>query len=139
MADRLTQEQRRKCMRAIGSKNTRPEITLRKYLHSLGYRYVLNSKLPGKPDLAFPSRKTVIFVDGCFWHGCPIHHVKPMSNSDWWQQKIGRNKARDREVDRQLCSLGWLVIRVWEHDIKNGSFRCSPELFQALGKSGRLV
>jgi DNA mismatch endonuclease (patch repair protein) len=70
------------------------------------------------PDFVFSSRRTVLFVDGCFWHGCPMHGTSPASNSRFWAEKFSRNRLRDRFVDRALCQLGWTVLRVWEHELK---------------------
>ncbi|MCH5238482.1 MAG: DNA mismatch endonuclease Vsr, partial [Muribaculaceae bacterium] len=100
MADTMTPEQRHKCMAAIKGKDTKPEMIVRKYLHSLGYRYGLhNKKLPGSPDLVLRKYKTVIFIHGCFWHGhegCKYYRL-PKSNVEFWQDKITRNRQRDRE------------------------------------------
>lgn len=76
------------------------------------------SKLPGKPDFVFPKHKIAVFVDGCFWHGCPKHATQPKTNATFWQEKIARNKARDRKVNRLLRAKGWTVLRVWEHDLR---------------------
>ncbi len=105
-------------MSNIRGKNTRPEILLRKELWRRGYRYSLKSKLPGKPDIAMPCRKTVIFVDGCFWHMCPDHFQMPANRKEFWKPKLIGNKERDEIVNRKLKKLGWKVIRIWEHEIK---------------------
>lgn len=76
------------------------------------------SKLPGKPDFVFPKLKTAVFVDGCFWHGCPKHATWPKTRASFWLAKISGNKARDRRVNRELRKLGWIVIRIWEHDLR---------------------
>ena len=76
------------------------------------------SKLPGKPDFVFPKLETAVFVDGCFWHGCPRHGTKPKTNASFWRKKIQRNKARDRKVNRLLRAKGWKVARVWEHELR---------------------
>jgi len=75
------------------------------------------SDLPGKPDFVFPSSKLVVFVDGCFWHGCPNCYRRPRSNREYWDGKAKRNRARDREVNRALSSMGWRVMRFWEHEV----------------------
>jgi DNA mismatch endonuclease (patch repair protein) len=106
-------------MSAIKGTDTKPELILRKSLWSLGFRYRVGHKLPGKPDLVFVSRKSVIFVDGCFWHRCPDHFRMPKSNREFWEKKIARNVNRDKNVTAQLEALGWRVLRVWEHDIKD--------------------
>ncbi|MGZ5031033.1 MAG: very short patch repair endonuclease [Methylobacter sp.] len=118
MADTLTPEQRRRCMSNVRNKNTGLEMKLRRALWKTGLRYRVNSKLPGKPDIVFPKRKLAVFVDGCFWHGCPIHGTKPETNAEFWQTKIKVNMVRDLRVTSQLTDLGWTVIRVWEHEIK---------------------
>ena len=120
--DVFTPEKRSAVMRSVKSKDTAPEIRLRKAIFALGYRYRLNATgLPGKPDLVFPKYRTVIFVHGCFWHG---HHCKrgrriPKSNSEYWKDKIGKNRARDKKNEKALRSLGWRVITVWECEIAN--------------------
>jgi DNA mismatch endonuclease (patch repair protein) len=113
-----TTPERSKTMSAIRAKDTKPEISLRKALWSMGVRnYRKYPKLPGKPDLIFPKHKIVVFVDGCFWHGCPKHFRTPKSNKNYWDQKIVRNTERDREVSAKLKEMGYKVIRVWEHDV----------------------
>lgn len=114
-------EKRSSIMRAVKSKNTKPELALRKALHALGYRYRLNVKaLPGKPDLVFPRYKTVIFMHGCFWHGhqCKRGNRTPKTNRAYWSDKIARNKARDKKNAAALTALGWRVITVWECELK---------------------
>lgn len=106
-------------MGKIRSKNTSPELVVRKLVFSLGYRYRLHRKdLPGKPDLVFPGRKKVIFVHGCFWHqhqnpGCKIART-PKSNKDYWLPKLKRNAERDVRHQRELIELGWDVLVLWE-------------------------
>ncbi|MEU6072271.1 DNA mismatch endonuclease Vsr [Micromonospora sp. NPDC047074] len=101
------------------TRDTRPEILLRRLLHRRGLRYRVDSPLPGqrrRADLLFSKAKVAVFVDGCFWHRCPEHGTFPKNNGPWWHQKLERNVARDREVDSVLVSQGWLVIRIWEHE-----------------------
>lgn len=121
MADVMTPEQRSRCMAAIRGKDTKPEMIVRKYLFSRGLRFrVQVRKLPGTPDIVLPKYKTVIFVNGCFWHGhegCKYFRL-PKSNVDFWKEKIERNVARDTRSETELKALGWLVIRVWECEIK---------------------
>ena len=121
MADTMTPEERSRCMAAIKGKDTKPEMIVRKYLFSRGLRYrVQGKKLPGRPDIVFPKYKTVVFVDGCFWHGhesCRYFRL-PKSNVDFWREKIERNVARDARNEADLKALGWRVIRVWECDIR---------------------
>jgi len=109
-------------MRAVKSRDTTPELAVRKSLFALGYRYRLNrADLPGKPDIVFPGRKTVVFVHGCFWHGhnCARGSREPKSNSDYWRAKIGRNRLRDSLVAGQLAAMGWRVVTVWECETRN--------------------
>lgn len=121
MADRLTSEQRHKCMSHVRSKNTKPELMLRNVLWHRGFRYRLNDKhLPGKPDIVLSRYRTVIFVHGCFWHGhenCKKSSI-PKTNSGFWAAKIARNIERDQEVWRALEAKGWNVIIVWECELE---------------------
>lgn len=118
MADTLTSEQRRRCMSSVRSKNTAIEMQLRRALWKAGLRYRVNFRLPGKPDIVFPKRKIAVFIDGCFWHGCPIHGSVPKTNANFWEAKIKGNIERDQRITAQLTTDGWLVIRIWEHEIK---------------------
>ena len=116
MADRMTIEQRRKCMSCIKGKDTKPEMIVRRYLHTHGYRYRINVKrLPGTPDIVLRKYRTVIFINGCFWHGhegCK-YFVMPKTNTEFWQKKIDRNRQRDIEKRIQLRRLGWHTIIIW--------------------------
>lgn len=120
--DKLTPERRSQNMRRIKSKDTRPELQVRRLTHKLGYRYRLHRKsLPGKPDLVFPKRRKVIFVHGCFWHqhgatDCPITR-KPLSNQAYWLPKLERTIQRDIHSIGQLKELGWEILVVWECSI----------------------
>ena len=114
-------KQRSKTMRAVKSKNTTPEITVRKTLYRLGYRYRLHaSDLPGKPDIVFKGRKKAIFVHGCFWHGhsCKRGNRAPKNNSDYWRQKISKNKTRFQQQQLRLHQLGWSILIIWECELK---------------------
>lgn len=126
MADTMTPEQRSRCMAAIKGKDTKPELIVRKYLFSRGLRFRIQvSKLPGKPDIVLPKYKTVIFVNGCFWHGhegCKYFRL-PKSNVEFWKEKIERNVARDVRNEAELKAQGWRVLRVWECDIRAVSGR----------------
>jgi DNA mismatch endonuclease, patch repair protein len=119
-------------MSRIRGKNTKPEIILRKALCCCGLRYRVKNKLPGRPDIILPGRKTVVFVDGCFWHMCPRHFSMPENNRDFWKAKLKRNVARDREVNLALKKLGWKVVRFWEHDIADHLDRCVARMRKAL-------
>lgn len=119
--DTITPEQRHKCMAAIHSKDTKPEILVRKYLFSQGFRYRLNlPKLPGHPDIVLRKYKAVIFVNGCFWHGhegCRYHTI-PQTNTDFWTAKIQRNQERDKAERQALTDLGWRCITIWECQLR---------------------
>lgn len=105
-------------MSRIRSKDTKPEILLRKALWAKGFRYRLHSDLPGRPDLVFPRFRLAVFMDGCFWHGCPQHYAAPKTRADFWKNKLRRNVLRDMEVEDQLADMGWKSLRFWEHDLK---------------------
>ncbi len=117
MADHLSKAQRSRQMALVGSRNTTPELIVRKLVHSLGYRYRLHvAKLPGCPDLVFPRHRKVIFVHGCFWHQhrCKRGSRLPKSHTDYWQAKLDRNQRRDKQVRRAIAKLGWEVLVIWE-------------------------
>lgn len=119
--DNHTKEVRSYNMSRIRSENSKPEELVRKYLFSKGLRYRKNVKtLPGKPDIVFSKYKIVVFVNGCFWHGhqnCR-YFVMPKSNTEYWDKKIDNNIKRDKLVYEQLCDLGWMVLVVWECELK---------------------
>lgn len=100
--------------------DTKPELALRRLLHSRGYRYRVNWPVPGRArrtiDVAFPGRRVAIFIDGCFWHSCPLHATRPRANGTWWANKLDSNVARDRDTDSALEDAGWRVLRIWEHE-----------------------
>jgi len=102
------------------TRDTTPEMLLRRRLHSLGLRYrVHRQPLPGvrrTADIVFTKARVAVFVDGCFWHGCPEHATSPKTNADWWAAKLSRNVQRDAETDDLLANAGWTVVRVWEHE-----------------------
>mgnify|MGYP005723892983 CR=1 FL=1 len=97
---------------------------MRKALWGLGFRYRIKNRLPGKPDIVFPALKVVVFVDGCFWHKCPQHYTLPKTRVDFWERKISGNVERDLKNNTLLESQGWLVIRVWEHEIQKTFSEC---------------
>lgn len=113
----LTAEQRSKIMASIHSKNTKPEMMVRRYFFACGFRYRVNCRrLPGTPDIVLRKYRTCIFVNGCFWHGhenCDKYRL-PKTNVEFWSQKITRNKQRDVEVQHQLARMGWHVMTIWE-------------------------
>ena len=105
-------------MARIRSVDTQPELILRRALHQAGLRYRLQVRTPGgKADLVIPSRKFALFIDGCFWHGCPEHYVHPRSNPEFWDKKLRENVDRDRRQTLALSEEGWTVLRVWEHQV----------------------
>ncbi|WP_454860632.1 very short patch repair endonuclease [Promicromonospora soli] len=101
-------------------KDTAPELALRRELHALGLRYRVTYPIPGQKrrtiDIAFTRARVAVFVDGCFWHGCPDHGNQPRSNSDWWREKLAAIRARDADTNQALQTLGWVVLRFWEHE-----------------------
>ena len=130
--DNRSKEARSRNMSNIPSTNTKPEETVRKYLFAQGLRYRKNvSKLPGKPDIVLPKYKTVVFVNGCFWHGhegCK-YFVPPKTNADFWNAKFKYNQERDARNYQKLRDLGWRILIVWECEIRHGD---------ALGRLSRL-
>lgn len=116
MPDIVDQKTRSRMMAGIRGKDTRPEISIRKALHALGFRYRLHPKeVPGRPDLVFPKYRAAVFVNGCFWHGhdCPLYRL-PGTRRDFWEAKIARNRARDAEVKNLLQKAGWRQLTIWE-------------------------
>lgn len=107
-------------MEKQGRKNTAPELAVRRAVHALGLRYrVDRSPVRGvrsRADLVFGPPRIAVYIDGCFWHGCPTHATVPKANRDWWLQKLEANQARDRRTTETLTAHGWLVLRFWEHE-----------------------
>jgi len=116
-----TPEQRSRTMRAVRSRDTKPELTVRRFLHAAGLRYILhNRRLPGSPDLVFPKYRTVVFVHGCFWHqhaNCPAAS-RPRSNTEYWSRKLTGNVERDARNRTSLEASGWRVLVIWECEIR---------------------
>ncbi|MET8455870.1 very short patch repair endonuclease [Streptomyces parvulus] len=104
-----------------GSRDTAPEVAVRRLLHASGMRYRVNVPVPGMPrrtiDIVFPRTKVAVFLDGCFWHGCPQHATHPKANAEWWRTKLDKNMARDAETTAHLQREGWTVLRFWEHEV----------------------
>jgi DNA mismatch endonuclease (patch repair protein) len=108
----------------VRHKDSKIEVEFRKKLWAEGFRYIKNStKYFGKPDIVLPKYKTVIFIDSCFWHGCKRHGSTPATRIKFWIEKIDRNKARDKEVNKHYKKEGWKVIRIWEHDLKKRHYK----------------
>ncbi|MCX4652964.1 very short patch repair endonuclease [Streptomyces microflavus] len=111
----------RRVMLAQRSRNTAPEMALRQALHALGFRYRVDLPLPGmrrrRSDLTFVRWRTVVFVQGCFWHACPQHMHAPVHNAEWWREKFEGNVRRDADTDTRLVLMGWVPLRIWEHEV----------------------
>jgi len=137
MTDVLTREQRSYNMSQIKNKNTKPEIRLRKLLFSQGLKgYRLSAAITGKPDIVFSKYKIVIFIDGCFWHKCPLCFKKPQTNKKFWIDKIENNVKRDRETNKSLVKDGWIVLRFWEHEIKKNINKCVSDIELEINRGG---
>ncbi len=107
-------------MSTLARRDTKPEVELRRELHRRGLRFRVQMKAPGNPrrtiDIAFPRARLAVYVDGCFWHGCPEHLHVPAANREWWLWKLDATARRDRDTDRELLAAQWSVVRVWEHE-----------------------
>lgn len=133
--DKITKEQRAKIMASIKSKNTSPEIIICKLLKKNKFSFRQNDiRLVGTPDFVFWRKKIVIFVDSDFWHGHPSRFVMPKTNVLFWKNKIEKNRKRDKKVNRLLRKNGWIVIRLWEHDIKYKFTNCVNRLGKVFGR-----
>ncbi|KXX66401.1 very short patch repair endonuclease [Marichromatium gracile] len=119
-------------MRAQKRKDTAPELAIRRELHRLGCGYRVDYPIPvsrRRADIAFPRCRIAVFVDGCFWHACPLHGTVPKHNRTWWEDKLRTNVARDRDTDQRLHEAGWTVIRVWEHEDPVAAARAIAEIY----------
>lgn len=123
-------------MSRMPRESTGPEMELRRRLHDRGLRYRVNRRnLPGTPDISFSRAKLAVFVDGCFWHGCPKHGVLPKANREWWQRKLEANRERDARKDAELRELGWKPVHIWEHEDADEAADRIVELWRA--RTGR--
>lgn len=108
-------------MRGNRGRDTKPELAIRRLVHAAGFRYRVDARplaqLNRRADMVFSRAKVAVFVDGCFWHGCPTHHTVARSNASYWADKVTTNRERDAETDRLLVEAGWTVIRAWEHEV----------------------
>src|SRR5438046_2469796 len=106
---------------------TAPELAIRRQLHLMGFRYRVDCRpdeaIRRRADVVFRRERVAVFIDGCFWHSCPIHCVRPSANAEWWRQKLARNARRDRDTSEKLEILGWRVLRFWEHEAANSVVR----------------
>lgn len=135
MADIFTKKKRSEVMSKVRHKDSKIEVTFRKKLWAEGFRYGKNSaKYFGKPDIALPKYKTVIFIDSCFWHGCKKHGSIPATHIKFWTEKIDRNKTRDKEVTKHYKKDGWKVFRIWEHEIFGNFSKISKKIIKFLMK-----
>ena len=120
-------------MARIRGRNTQPEVMLRKVLWHRGLRYRVDWKTSaGRADIAFPGRRIAVFIDGCFWHGCPDHYVRPRSRGEFWARKLRENVDRDRCQTLALEEAGWVVVRLWEHDVRQDTERAADVVEGAL-------
>jgi len=136
LADIVDAKTRSRMMAGIRGKNTKPEVTLRKALHSMGYRFRLHHKdLPGRPDIVLPRYRAVILVDGCFWHGhtCKAFRL-PNTRREFWETKINQNKIRDENVKQQLTVMGWRIARVWECTLRGKNTSEITAVSRVIGK-----
>jgi DNA mismatch endonuclease, patch repair protein len=135
MTDVLTGEQRKFNMSRIRGKNTRPELKIRRMLFSKGIRgYRIHYGMQGQPDIVFVKKKIAIFIDGCFWHKCPVCFQEPETQKEFWAKKIQSNVKRDEKVNELLKNDGWEVIRFWEHDIRKKPDKVVKKISEILGK-----
>lgn len=119
-------------MSRIRGGDTTPELLVRRALWKRGLRYRVRTRLPGRPDIAFGPCRVEVFIDGCFWHSCPKHGVKPKGNARFWRDKLNANVERDARATAALRQDGWLVLRVWEHDVER-------DLGKVVGRISRVL
>ena len=137
MADNLTREQRSFTMSRIRSKDSTPELSVRRLVHARGLRYRKHMKgLPGRPDLVFARAKVAVFVDGDFWHGWRFHCWRDKLDP-YWRKKIEGNRSRDQKINNELRRTGWLVIRIWEHEVDGDVDWCVDRVEEAVRSRSR--
>ena len=103
-------------MSRMPRRDSKPELLIRRALHSRGMRFRIQARLPGRPDVVLTRARLAVFVDGCFWHRCPEHGTVPVNNREWWLEKLNGNVERDRRKDVELLAMGWNVLHIWEHE-----------------------
>lgn len=127
-------------MQSNKGRDTKPELALRSAAHALGLRYRVSIRplreLRRTADLVFPRVKVAVFLDGCFWHGCPEHHTVAATNATFWAEKVASNRSRDQDTDRRLADAGWTSIRVWEHEDPNAAAERIREVVSARRTAG---
>ncbi len=138
MTDRMTRKQRSIVMSHIRGRDTGPELRLRTALRSEGVRgYRISPKdIPGSPDITFTKQRIAVFVDGCFWHRCPLCYREPSSNIEFWRRKLSRNVERDGKINGILAKRGWKVLRIWEHEVREDVDQVAAEIARELVESG---
>lgn len=135
--DNLTKEQRRKNMRNIRSKGTKPELLIMGELKRRNIYFARHAdSVVGKPDIVFRRKRIAVFIDSDFWHGHPSRLIMPKTNIGYWRQKIARNRRRDKEVNRKLKQDGWKVLRFWEYNVKRNLGKCIIKIAQTLTQRG---
>jgi len=137
MVDVFSKEKRSSIMSRVRARaNVATELAMVSLLRQYGITgWRRHVRLFGNPDFVFARERLVLFVDGCFWHGCPLHGSVPVSNRTFWDAKLARNRARDREVNRTLRTRGWRILRVWQHDLRNNAQSgCAKRLARALNR-----
>lgn len=125
-------------MARIGGRDTAAELTLRRALWARGLRYRTQVRTPGgRADLAISGRRFAVFIDGCFWHGCPEHYVRPRTRNAFWDKKLTDNVERDRRQTQRLLDEGWTIVRLWEHEVREAPGRAVDRVMKALQRAGR--
>lgn len=140
MVDNVSATVRSRVMRATKAQgNLSTELTLIRALRRLGISgWRRHLFLPGRPDFAFRKERLAVFVDGCYWHGCPLHCRMPASNFDYWHRKIGNNVLRDKKTNHALKLAGWAVLRIWEHELKADPGKCGRQIQRCLRSSFKM-
>lgn len=133
LPDKFPIETRSRIMSSIRSKNTQPELIIRKRVWALGKRYRIHDRTVfGTPDMSNKSKKVAIFIDGCFWHGCGSCYIEPKTNTEFWINKIARNKERRKKVRQKLTEENWQILQFWEHQIKHNPEKIAAEIADSL-------
>jgi DNA mismatch endonuclease (patch repair protein) len=129
-------------MQSNKGRDTKPELALRRAVHAAGLRYFVNRRpikaVRRTADLVFPRLRLAVFLDGCFWHGCPVHHTIAKTNAEFWAEKVATNRRRDLDTNRRLADAGWAVIRVWEHESAGEAAARIVEVVATLGRGRSL-